>query len=285
MRVRVVTRSRRAGARDDGGVPQTLVSFHAHPDDECIQTGGTLAKAAADGLRTVVVFATRGEHGEVDDGVLDDGESLAERRMVETARAAELLGVARVEFLGYVDSGMDGTPENDAPGSFWSADVDEAAGRLARILDEEDAGILTVYDERGGYGHPDHIQVHRVGIRAAELAGTPRVFEATLNRDEARRAIDDFAEQAKAAGIPLPGDIEDGEEFDVGVPAADITTEVDVSEHVDAKRAALAAHASQVDESSWFLSIPEDIFRHFFGREWFIHRGVEPGGELERSLW
>jgi LmbE family N-acetylglucosaminyl deacetylase len=261
------------------------VSFHAHPDDECIQTGGTLAKAAAEGLRTVVVFATRGEHGEVAEGVLTDGETLAERRIVETARAAEVLGVSRVEFLGYVDSGMDGTAENDAPGSFWSADIDEAAGRLAAILDDEDAEILTVYDERGGYGHPDHIQVHRVGIRAAELAGTPRVFEATMNRDEARRAIDDFAEQAKAAGIALPGDIEDGEDFDVGVTADRITTEVDVSEHVDAKRAALAAHASQVDESSWFLSIPEEIFRQFFGREWFIHRGVEPGGELERSLW
>src|SRR3546814_5912329 len=94
----------------------TLVSFHAHPDDESIGTGGTLAKAAAAGHRTVLVFGTRGEHGEVDDGFLDAGETLADRRVVETHRSAEILGVSRVEFLGYVDSGMMGTPENDQPG-------------------------------------------------------------------------------------------------------------------------------------------------------------------------
>ena len=115
-------------------VPSTLVSFHAHPDDESIQTGGVLARAADEGHRVVLVIATKGEHGEINEGVLDDGESLAERRVVETERAAKILGVDRVEFLGYVDSGMDGTPENDVPGSFWSADVDEAAGRLADIL-------------------------------------------------------------------------------------------------------------------------------------------------------
>ena len=95
-----------------------------------------------------------------------------ERRVEEVASAAAILGVAQVEYLGYHDSGMEGTSTNDAPGSFWSADVDEAAARLAAILRREDAEVLTVYDERGGYGHPDHVQVHRVGVRAAELAGT-----------------------------------------------------------------------------------------------------------------
>ena len=151
----------------------TLVSFHAHPDDEAIPTGGTLAKAAKDGHRVVLVFGTRGEHGEVVEGYLDAGEQLWERRVKETHAAAEILGVSRVEFLGYVDSGMMGTPENEAPGSFWQADVEEAAQRLAAILREEDAAVLTAYDENGVYGHPDHIQVHRVGLRAAELAGTP----------------------------------------------------------------------------------------------------------------
>ena len=116
-------------------MPYTLVTFHAHPDDEAIATGGIMARAAAEGHRVVLVVATRGELGEVDDGFLDPGETLAERRVVETGRAAEALGVARVEFLGYTDSGMDGEPTNDAQGSFWSADLDEAAGRLAAILD------------------------------------------------------------------------------------------------------------------------------------------------------
>src|SRR5438132_8752003 len=136
-----------------------LVSFHAHPDDEAISTGGTLAKAANAGHRVVIVFATRGEHGEVADGILHDGEALWERRVQEARRSAEILGAQRVEFLGYVDSGMMGTPENDAPECFWQADLKEAAGRLAAILAEEGADVLTVYDDHGVYGHPDHIQI------------------------------------------------------------------------------------------------------------------------------
>ena len=161
----------------------TLVCFHAHPDDECIQTGGTMAMAAEQGHRVVLVLATRGEHGEVADGFLDPGEELWQRRIIETDASAKALGVQRVEFLGYVDSGMIDTPENDAEGAFWQADVEDAARKLAAILEEEDAEVLTIYDDHGGYGHPDHIQVHRVGVRAAELAGTPVVYEATMNRD------------------------------------------------------------------------------------------------------
>src|SRR3954447_23951413 len=167
----------------------TLVSFHAHPDDEAIPTGGTLAKAAKDGHRVVIVFGTKGEHGEVEEGFLEPGEVLAERRVQETRRSAEILGAARVEFLGYVDSGMMGTPENDAPGSFWQADIEEAAERLGTILRDERADALLTYDVIGNYGHPAHIQVHRVGVRAGELAGTPDVYEATMNREETRRML------------------------------------------------------------------------------------------------
>ena len=112
----------------------------------------------------MLVFATTGDLGEVDDGVLAASEELGDRRGDEARRAAEVLGVARVEFLGYGDSGMADLPTNDAEGSFWSADVEEAARRLAAILAEEHAEVVTTYDERGGYGHPDHIQVHRVGM-------------------------------------------------------------------------------------------------------------------------
>jgi LmbE family N-acetylglucosaminyl deacetylase len=257
----------------------TLVSFHAHPDDEAIPTGGALAKAADDGHRVVIVFATRGEHGEVDDGFLHEGEELGQRREQECHRAAGVLGAARVEFLGFVDSGMMGTPENDAPGSFWRADVDEAAKRLAAILDEERADVLTVYDENGTYGHPDHIQVHRVGVRAAELAGTRRVYEATSNRDAIVRGLT----EARAAGMEMPGDLDPDAMDDFGVREEQITTEIDVTDYLDRKRAAMAAHASQISETSFFLSVPPEFFARAFGTEWYIRRGA-PAGIHEHGL-
>jgi LmbE family N-acetylglucosaminyl deacetylase len=257
----------------------TLVSFHAHPDDEAIPTGGALAQAADAGHRVVIVFATRGEHGEVDDGFLAEGEELGQRREQECHRAAAVLGAARVEFLGFVDSGMMGTPENEAPGSFWRADVDEAAKRLAAILDEERADVVTVYDENGTYGHPDHIQVHRVGVRAAELAGTRRVYEATANRDAIVRGLT----EARAAGMEMPGDLDPDAMDGFGVGEDQITTAVDVTDYLDRKRAAMAAHASQISETSFFLSVPPEFFARAFGTEWFIRRGA-PAGIHEHGL-
>jgi len=249
----------------------TLVSFQAHPDDESIGAGGTLAKAAAAGHRTVLVFGTKGEHGEVAEGFLNEGEELWHRREWEVHRSADILGVSRVEFLGYHDSGMMGTPENDRPESFWQADVDTAAERLAHILREEDADILTIYDSDGGYGHPDHIQVHRVGQRAAELAGTPRVFEMTMNRDHLRRVMQAAIESGEMSGDDVPN-VDDFDTF--GRPEAVITTTVDVREHLAAKRASMAAHASQISDSSFFLAMPLEAFEQGFGWEWFIRRGV-----------
>ena len=252
----------------------TIVSFHAHPDDESIQTGGALAKAASEGHRVVLVLATRGEHGEVDDGFLAPGETLAQRREAETHRSAEVLGAQRVAFLGYTDSGMIGTPENELPGSFWQADLDEAAGRLAEILREEAADVLTVYDSDGAYGHPDHIQVHRVGVRAAELAGTPRVFEATMNRDHLRQVIQAAID---AGHIPLEDVPDVSETSTFGRPADVITTAVDVRAHLAAKRASMAAHASQIGDSHFFLTLPDDAFVRSFGTEWFIRHDVPDG--------
>jgi len=255
----------------------TLVTFHAHPDDETIATGGVIAQSAAAGRRVVLVLATRGELGEVPDGFLAPGETLTERRVAELARAAEILGVARVEFLGYHDSGMAGLPENDAPGSFWTAEVDDAATRLAEILREEDAEVLTIYDENGGYGHPDHIQVHRVGVRAAELAGTSRVYETTMNRDAIAKMMREHAGDLVGSGVEIPEQASDPDDIQIGVPEAMITTTVDVNEFADRKRAALVEHASQVSESSFFLAMPPEMFREAFGTEWFIRRGAPPG--------
>ncbi|WP_018681576.1 PIG-L family deacetylase [Actinokineospora enzanensis] len=255
----------------------TLVSFHAHPDDEAICCGGTLRKAAADGHRAVLVVATRGELGEVVPGVLEPGESLASRRVAETEEAARLLGVHRVEFLGYRDSGMMGAATNTEPGAFWAADLDEAAERLAAILRAEAADVLTVYDSHGGYGHPDHIQVHRVGLRAADLAGTPRVYQQTVNRDRMRRGRKAFAARAVQAGMELPGPAD--EEFldTFGSPESEITAAIDVSAHALDKRAAIRAHASQVSEKSVWLAMPEEGFRFAFGTEFYIRAGQGPG--------
>jgi LmbE family N-acetylglucosaminyl deacetylase len=259
----------------------TVVSFHAHPDDESIQVGGTLAKAAADGHRVVLVFATRGEHGEVEDGFLADGETLGERREAETMASADVLGAKRVEFLGYEDSGMIGTPENDRPEAFWQADVEEAAARLAEILREERAEVLTAYDADGGYGHPDHIQVHRVGLRAAQLAGTTRFFEATMNRDHLRSLI----EAAAASGEVPAEDAPDPTAMDTfGRPASAITTTVDVRDFIPAKKASMAAHASQIADSHFLLSMADELFAASFGQEWFIRHGV-PEGHRDDDLF
>ncbi|HMU78837.1 MAG TPA: PIG-L family deacetylase [Microthrixaceae bacterium] len=271
----------------------TVVCFHAHPDDECIQTGGTMARAAADGHRVVLVVATRGEHGEVVPDVLADGEALWQRRIAETFEAAQILGVQRVEFLGYVDSGMMGDPANTAPYAFWSADVDAAARRLAAILSEESAEVLTAYDHHGGYGHPDHIQVHRVGLRAAELAGTPVVLQATMNRDHVLAGIAEAREAAEAARevgdeVTTPLDAPD---FDIpddfGEPAANITHAIDVSDLVGAKRAAMVAHASQIAADSWFLAMDDEQFTRAFGTEWFIRTGGTraEGVPFLESIW
>lgn len=250
----------------------TMVTFHAHPDDESIGCGGVMRKAADEGHRVVLVVATQGELGEVPDGFLDEGEQLWERRIAETHEAAKVLGVARVEFLGYSDSGMIGTEGNDAPGSFWSTPVEDAAQKLAAILREEQAEVLTVYDDNGGYGHPDHIQVHRVGMRAAELAGTPRVYQGTINRDHMLRG--QAALRALSPEIEMP-DLAERPEF--GKPESVITAAVDVMAFVQVKRAAMRAHASQISEQSFFLAMPDEAFAAAFGTEWFIRDGQGPG--------
>jgi LmbE family N-acetylglucosaminyl deacetylase len=258
----------------------TLVCFHAHPDDEAIGTGGTLARAAAEGHRVVLVIATNGEWGEVPDD-LAPGETLADRRRAEAEASCAALGVHRLVWLGYEDSGMTGWAQNANPGSFLQAPLEEAAGRLAAILVEESADVLTVYDWHGVYGHPDHVKVHQVGHRAAQVAGTPRIFEMSVNRDSfvtLQEAARDLGEDIGQPEIDFDPDApaDDGNPF--GSAAHELTLAVDVSGYVRQKRAALFCHRSQITDTSFFLQMPEEVFAVAFGTEWYIEHGVTPTG-------
>jgi LmbE family N-acetylglucosaminyl deacetylase len=242
----------------------TIVSFHAHPDDESITVAGTLARAAAAGHRVVLVFATRGELGEPVPGVLAPGEQLSMRRSAECHASAAVLGAKRVEFLGYTDSGMMGEPSNDAPFCFWQASVEHAARLLAVILEEEEPDVLTTYDDNGGYGHPDHIQVHRVGKRAAELAAVPVVAQNTTNRDWMTRGARGMAEEAGRTWEP-PADMPE-----MGKPESEITHRVEAVDFVEQKRASMRVHASQMGPDHFLLKMSDAMFAMGLGTEFYV---------------
>ena len=266
----------------------TLVCFHAHPDDECLATGGTIARASAEGHRVVLVVATDGAFGEVPND-LQPGETLADRRFKEVTASAKVLGVARLEMLGYKDSGMTGWSQNSDPQAFINADVDVAAQKLSKILTEEKADAITIYDWHGNYGHPDHIAVYKVGHRAAEIAGVKNVFEMTTNRDAFRRmremALSNPEILSETEGI---GDFDpDGPADDgnpMGEPESAITHRVDVRKYCDQKKLAIACHRSQITDTSFFLNMTDEIFELAFGTEWFIKHG-ETGPARERWLF
>lgn len=258
----------------------TLVSFHAHPDDEVLLTGGTLAAAAAQGHRVVLVVATDGAAGLSTEALRPD---LAQRRDRELAESARALGCARVVRLGHPDSGSGPVAE---PGGFATLEVETCARGLAQVLTEEDADVLTVYDPAGGYGHRDHVQVYRVGVRAAEIAGTPVVLEATLDRRLIRRAVGLVAH--------LPRVHVDVASFDTAyTDPVEITHRVNVRRHLTAKRAALRAHVSQagggpgVRTLALLLRLPAPVFALALGHEWFTERSRGTGrrsGDVFASL-
>jgi LmbE family N-acetylglucosaminyl deacetylase len=173
-----------------------------------------------------------------------------------------------------------GWEQNGHPDSFHLADPDEAGARLAEVLLAESADVVTIYDWHGNYGHPDHIAVHRVGLAAARLVPKVRVLEATMNRDAFVRMI----EAARAAGAAMGGP--DGADFDptgpaddgnpMGMPEAELTLSVDVSPYLDLKREAMRCHRSQIEDTSFFLQMPDDAFAQSFGTEWFIEHDAEP---------
>jgi LmbE family N-acetylglucosaminyl deacetylase len=252
----------------------TLVSFHAHPDDEALLTGGTLARAAAEGHRVVLVVATAGEAGLA----ADRGGSLGARRLCELGQAAGELGCARVEVLGYPDSG---SVRPVPAGSFAAIPVAEPAARLAEILRAEQADVLTVYDPIGGYRHPDHIAVHAVGLAAAELAGTRCVLAATLDRTALRRAA-----RVLSLFPQVPAEFGPDRMAELYTAREQLTHRIDVRGFTAAKRRALAAHVSQAGGGdslrtlALLLRLPRPVFRRLLGAEWFVEIGRRPGPVL-----
>jgi len=233
-----------------------------------------MATSATAGHRVVLVCATRGEEGEPQEGVLDEGEILSDRRVIELQKSCEVLGAEPPRFLDYEDSGMMGEPANDNPASFWQADHDEATERLAEILRDVDADVLTIYDDHGGYGHPDHLRVHSVGVAAAETVGVQYVYEATVNRDRVREMIE--MARDPDSGIDLEESDVDTETF--GTAETDISYELDVRTAVAKKKQAIMAHRSQVGPDSFFLAMPNEAFEAAFGFEWFNVPGITRTG-------
>ncbi|WP_019630442.1 PIG-L family deacetylase [Actinomadura atramentaria] len=246
----------------------TLMAVHAHPDDEVLGTGGVLARAAAAGIRTVLVTCTDGEQGDAPGGIKPgeaghDEAAVAALRRAELAASAKLLGIAHVEMLGYRDSGMVGWDANAHPGAFANVPVADAAARVAELIERYRPQVVVTYDENGGYGHPDHIQAHRVAVAATEATDIPdKLYYTAMPRSGFRRMV----EYARSAGLDF-GDEEPP--ADIGTPDELITTVVDVAEHIGAKREALEAHASQGD-SIFLLRLPEEIQKMAFGWEAFV---------------
>ena len=273
--------------RQDGPhMSRTLLAFHAHPDDEALLTSGTMARAAAEGHRVLLVVATDGDLGLAAREYVADG-ALATRRMAELDRSARALGVARVVHLGYADSGLGPQFAPDPPGRtrFVRADPEEAARRLAAVLEEEDVDVLLGYDANGGYGHPDHVKVHEVARRAAVLAGTPRLLEATVPRDTICRALDLAAKVYR-----FPPEF-DRESFDRAFSARrDITHRISVRRHIAAKRASMRAHVSQASADGGadrtlaaLLRIPRPLYDLVFAREWYVDATPAVRGEAPSS--
>lgn len=278
-----------AADRAAGQPRPALVAVHAHPDDEAIATGGLLARAAAAGWDVTVVTCTGGERGEVVGG---DGEPadlaarLGQIRRDELAASLSTLGANPPVWLGYRDSGMRGDPGNDDPASFWRAPFDEAVGALVAELRVRAPALVVTYDAFGLYGHPDHIQAHRVALCAAEAAAqpllrpeagpacpVPAVDLATIARSGVAAVNAALAEH----GITSPFGAEtDPQRLAMGTPDADVDFTVDVADQLETKRAALACHRTQVAADSLFLNVPGELARAVLGTEWFV-RARAPG--------
>jgi LmbE family N-acetylglucosaminyl deacetylase len=249
-----------------------LMAVHAHPDDESSSTGGVLAHYAAAGARTVVVTCTNGELGDGPGGIKPgeeghDTAAVVATRLAELDEACRILDVTDLELLGYHDSGMVDWQYKDDMQAFCNVPIDESCGRLVGLFEKYRPDVVVTYDDQGGYDHPDHIQAHRITVAAVEQSGIPAKLYFTAWR---RGTFDRLREKLRAAGVEFP-EPEFDEEMVARMDAVEqrITTTVDTRAFAHQKRRALAAHASQIEES-WLSRIPEELFVDVFGEESFI---------------
>jgi N-acetyl-1-D-myo-inositol-2-amino-2-deoxy-alpha-D-glucopyranoside deacetylase len=283
-----------------------MLLVHAHPDDESIGTGATMAKYAAEGAQVTLMTCTLGELGEVIPPELahlawDAGGGLGQHRIGELAVACAALGVTDHRFLGgagrWRDSGMMGTASNDWPGCFWQADVDEAARALLAVITNVKPQVLVTYDANGFYGHPDHIQAHRVAWRAFELAdGLVSKFYATaVPKSVLAEAMAVRGESAasESGGTSLGGTdftrVESVDELPFGTDDDKVTTRIDARDYLDAKLAAMRAHATQIAVDSPFFALSDMVGQRALGTEYYTllagPRRFDDPGELERDLF
>jgi N-acetyl-1-D-myo-inositol-2-amino-2-deoxy-alpha-D-glucopyranoside deacetylase len=268
--------------------PRRLLLVHAHPDDEVIGTGATMAKYAAEGALVTLVTCTLGEEGEIlvkDLAHLasDQDDALGQHRIGELANACTALGVADLRFLGgpgrWRDSGMMGTPQNDRPDVFWQADVDEATRALVAVLREVRPQVVVTYDDIGGYGHPDHIQAHRVTVAAfakaadasyAPEAGEPwqpsRLYYTAFPKSVLQAGIDHLKESGETNFFGA----DSADDLPFGNPDEEVTTEVDARQYLDAKVAAMRAHATQIELDGPFFALSNNVGQKALGVEYFI---------------
>jgi N-acetyl-1-D-myo-inositol-2-amino-2-deoxy-alpha-D-glucopyranoside deacetylase len=258
-----------------------LLCVHAHPDDEAMTTGGILARYAEEGMRTAVVTCTAGERGEVRLPGADvhlDRPALGELRTRELARALDLLGAGPPRLLGYADSG---NPAGNHADAFWNAPFDEAVGRLVGHVRVLRPDVVVTYDADGLYGHPDHLQAHRVTLAAVEAAASERLYpKAGAPWVVSKLYLATFPHGLIAKGVRLLAerglpDILGSEERPViGIPDEQVTTVVDVRPWLDRKWEALRAHESQLGPGSLFRYLPEELRAAALGVEWFRRVGA-----------
>jgi mycothiol conjugate amidase Mca len=278
---------------------RTILAVHAHPDDECIGTGGILARYAAEGVRTILLTCTDGAVGEISDPALATPENLAEVRSRELDESVRILGINHLYKLGYRDSGMAGTADNDDPRSFNQANLEAAIERVVQVIRAEKPQVIVTYDERGGYGHPDHIRAHQVAVAGFEAAADARRFPSAgpawapsklYYAVFPRSAMIAFVERLREAGIEPPFGRPDSEASDeaaepaFGVSDDKVTTIVDVSAYIVAKRAALESHRTQMGPEQFFMQLPTELFKEAFGRETF-QRVAGSGSTPETDLF
>jgi len=265
-----------------------VVFVHAHPDDEALQTGGTMARYADEGAHVCLITCTNGEVGEIADvpelGTVEEIQPrLGEIRRAELVEACRRLGDVDLRMLGFHDSGMDGTPENDVAHAFVQQDFDAVVAAIAGVLEEVRPQVLVTYNEYGGYGHPDHIRAHRAGIVAAQRCGVDKIYYTAFPKSLIRMA----REMAREIGYG-PDDFGTEEDVDrIGTDDDAITTVVDASGFVERKFAALEAHRTQLGTTGAFFMIPSDLRRMAFGPEHYVlaHPSLDMNGRKEVDLF